>query len=304
MGIEKKKKVLLAEDNDTTRYVMVEMLNAYDFDVIQAVDGEVAKRIYDEKHDEIDVIVSDLMMPNVTGVEFAKYNYSNEMLPFIMCTAVKDAQVSLELFEYGVQDYVVKPIDVDKFIGVVKNAIFRYSVHLMSDDPIQHSGNVSSITIPSAFEELTKAANWVRSKIEKRFDERTIKHFLCSMDEFLINAHEHGNLGINEEEKIQYIHQGQYKKELKRRESECKKTVKVTASVLKDEIAITISDEGEGFDYKKYLNMNEADIIKRFTLPCGRGIYMSRHYFDKIQYSNGGRKVLCIKKLQDETVHM
>ena len=111
----------------------------------------------------------------------------------------------------------------------------------------------------------------------------------------MLNAHEHGNLSIGREEKATLLEEEKFDIEVKNREMESDKKIRVAVSVLKDEVAVKISDDGDGFDYNKQLDMNEDDLLDMLTMPSGRGVYMASRYFDTVRYSDGGATVLATK---------
>ncbi|MFQ5561581.1 MAG: ATP-binding protein [Nitrospinota bacterium] len=73
--------------------------------------------------------------------------------------------------------------------------------------------------------------------------------------------------------------------------------MRVILSENRNEVAVKVTDEGEGFHFEKYLEMNEEGLITRMTMPNGRGIYMGKHYFDNVVYEDGGASVVLTKKI-------
>lgn len=302
MTKNKNYKVLLAEDDPPVRKLISGVLSYNGFDVLEAVDGKEAIEKYKADIHEpygngIVAIVSDLRMPNVSGEEFAKFNYENDNLPFVVCTAYGDAKLALSLLKYGVQDYVVKPIKEDNFIKIVKCAIYRGMDRVFKVDTNRFPGNVGSIEISTRREETFLALDWIRGHIEGSFNKKENGKFLGFINEFLLNAYEHGNLEINEKEKTQLLENGKYESEMKSREAGNSKKIMVSASVLDNEIAINIRDEGVGFNYDKYLKMTQDELLERLEMPNGRGIFMSTNYFDFIEYSDGGTTVQLVKNI-------
>lgn len=297
MTVKEKPKILLAEDDESVREYIARLLAKNGYDVTEAVDGREAIALYESPEPVFDAIVSDLLMPTVDGKKLAEYNFENRILPFIVCTAVADSKTALELLKFGVHDYVVKPIERKHFLAVVKNAIYRHTTMISTDLMSPYDGNVGEISILSRTGELRKATGWIREKIAGALGKGETGKFINFISEFLLNAHEHGNMKIGREEKAALLEEEKFDIEVKNREAESDKRIHVAASVLKDEVAVKISDDGDGFDYDKQLNMSEDDLLAMLTMPSGRGVYMSSRYFDSIQYSDGGATVVVTKSI-------
>lgn len=103
------KVVLLVEDNDFIRNMYQLKLAKADLTVIEAIDGRMAlQRITEQKPD---LVLLDLMMPNVGGLEVLKDLKKQGMLPdlpVIVLTNVMDPQTIDEAKQLGAKDYIVK----------------------------------------------------------------------------------------------------------------------------------------------------------------------------------------------------
>ncbi len=290
--------ILFAEDEALVRTAIAKILTKSGLNVLEAEDGQSAREIYRNKGDSIDAILSDLRMPNMDGTQLAEFNYENRFLPFVVCTAIADAGMALKLLKYGIQDYIVKPIEAQNLIRTIKNALSRRTLRVYKDDDENpYAGNVGGITIPSQLNEIRRASNWIEQQIKNVMEEKECKRFMNYADEFLINAHEHGNLKIGEKEKSIMLEEERFEKEVELREMDCKAKINVSLSVLKSDIAVNIIDDGYGFNCDQYLNMSEDTLLERLEMPNGRGIYMATQYFDSIVYSKGGANVLIVKKV-------
>ena len=298
---EKKPKILLAEDDESVREYIKRLLTKNGYDVAEAVDGKEAIALYEKRELVFDAIVSDLLMPAVDGRKLAQYNFENRILPFIVCTAVADAKTALELLKFGVHDYVVKPIERKHFLAVVKNAISRHTSQVGTGQLSPYDGNVVEISLLSRTGELQRAIGWIKGKVGGALGKGETGKFINFVSEFLLNAHEHGNLGIGREEKAALLEEEKFDIEVKNREAESNKKIGVAVSVLKDEVAVKISDDGAGFDYDKQLAMSDDDLLAMLTMPSGRGVYMGSRYFDRVQYSDGGSTVLVTKSIVPAT---
>jgi len=114
--------------------------------------------------------------------------------------------------------------------------------------------------------------------------------------ELIMNAYEHGNLGINKQEKHVLLHEDIYFETLLEREKECDKTIEVTVSKIVYQntsyIITLIEDEGKGFDTQTL-----SEIFRNSHTFNGRGVFVSRKNSLGIYYNQQGNAVLYLNKL-------
>ena len=108
-------KVLVVEDNKNLRRLMVTYLKENNYEPLEAEDGKIALDVIDKNH--IDLIICDVMMPNMDGYELSKeLRAAKYMVPILMVTAKDTIDDKREGFLSGVDDYMVKPVDMDEMI--------------------------------------------------------------------------------------------------------------------------------------------------------------------------------------------
>ncbi len=129
------------------------------------------------------------------------------------------------------------------------------------------------------------------------FDDMELSMIRIGLREMLINAIEHGNLEISNEDKTRYLEQGVYHIVLKDRLSNpyyANKKVTVEQKFTLKEVIYKISDEGNGFDVKKYYNQENPNLSSSIH---GRGIFITKNAFDTVKYNKKGNVVVLIKKI-------
>ena len=106
-------KILIVEDDSELNKTVCSFLNQSGYEAIGCLNAEDA---YDKLVDHvIDLIVSDIMMPEIDGFEFAEsVREINEDIPILFMTARDDIASKQRGFRIGVDDYMVKPIDLDE----------------------------------------------------------------------------------------------------------------------------------------------------------------------------------------------
>lgn len=107
-------RVLVVDDDETNRVLLTSLLEARGHEAVEACDGVECLNVVDS--DEIDLILLDIVMPNVDGFEVLqrlRRDHCEADLPIIMVTADTNTQHIVKAFQLGANDYVAKPIDVD-----------------------------------------------------------------------------------------------------------------------------------------------------------------------------------------------
>lgn len=127
-GIDSRKPTLLiVEDNNDFRKFMQSCL-IKEYNVIEAVNGKDALQKLQDAEFEIDIVVSDVMMPEMDGMELCrnmKTNLQTSHIPFIMLTARTSDEHIMEGLREGADDYVMKPFNMDIFMLRVAKLIER-----------------------------------------------------------------------------------------------------------------------------------------------------------------------------------
>jgi two-component system, OmpR family, response regulator len=105
--------ILLVDDDEAVRKVLSFPLERDGYLVIQAADGEEALRRFDEQ--SVDLVVLDIMLPKLDGLEVCKQLRTRSSVPIIMLTARDDELDKVVGLELGADDYVTKPFSIREF---------------------------------------------------------------------------------------------------------------------------------------------------------------------------------------------
>ena len=120
-------RILVVDDDKNIRYVMKEVLEANQFTVFTAKDGEEAFEVLVKEH--IDLAIVDIMMPRLNGYEFTKeLRAFNEELPVLMVSAKQLPEDRKKGFLSGIDDYMTKPIDTEELMLHVRALLRRYKI--------------------------------------------------------------------------------------------------------------------------------------------------------------------------------
>jgi len=117
--------ILVIEDNKNMRKLICATLKQNGYSTYEASDGEVGLDVLDTTH--IDLIICDIMMPNMDGYEFIETLREGHCeIPIIIVTAKEQLEDKKKGFSMGADDYMVKPIDFEELILRI-GAILRRS---------------------------------------------------------------------------------------------------------------------------------------------------------------------------------
>jgi len=125
-GHATKGRVLIVDDEPDVRKVVKMTLNKAGYDVIEAEDGEKAIAAIKEGENPLllDVIISDIRMPKINGVEALNYFQQQwPTVPLIVLTGFPDMEMATGFLRQGIVDYLVKPVAKEKLIAAVGKAI-------------------------------------------------------------------------------------------------------------------------------------------------------------------------------------
>jgi len=113
-------KALVADDSSTARHIVADSLTREGIDVIAVADGKEAFETICKHMNEIDVVITDLMMPGMDGRELCRrirQELNLQALPVIFLTAVPDHEKLLDVFKAGATDYLIKPFIKEELLA-------------------------------------------------------------------------------------------------------------------------------------------------------------------------------------------
>ncbi|MDX8361453.1 response regulator transcription factor [Cytobacillus sp. IB215316] len=115
--------ILIVEDDNDIRELISEFLLSQRYHVKLASDGLKGFTMF-QQYEDIDLIIMDIMMPNMDGFQFCQLIRQQSEVPIIMLTALEDDVEQIKGFELGIDDYITKPFSFNILIKRVE-AILR-----------------------------------------------------------------------------------------------------------------------------------------------------------------------------------
>lgn len=117
------KKVLVVDDEPQITRTLRHSLTAHRFDVRTAADAMSALDTFRDWHP--DLIITDLQMPEIDGIEFCREIRKLSQLPIIVLSVIGEERRKVEALDAGVDDYVTKPFGIDELLARVRAALRR-----------------------------------------------------------------------------------------------------------------------------------------------------------------------------------
>jgi two-component system chemotaxis response regulator CheY len=119
-------RILIVDDDENVRKVLRVTLTDAGYDVVEADHGGtgIEQIRSGDNRLMVDVIICDIRMPQINGVEAIDYFLQQfPSVPILVLTGFPDTKMAAELLSKGVADYLVKPVDDDKLLAAVKAGV-------------------------------------------------------------------------------------------------------------------------------------------------------------------------------------
>lgn len=289
-----KERVLVVDDEQLNLFIIEEFLEQEDIELemhsnpLEAWDSLIAP------DSNFSLVVLDRMMPELDGMELLRRMKREARfadIPVIMQTAASSPDQVREGLEAGAYYYLTKPYEPEALISIVRAAM----------EDRRARGQLRSRA--ARLEEAQKLILSVEYRFVTLEDVSSLVPVLAAMcpvpdvaapglSDLMVNAVEHGNLGVTYQEKSLLKWEGDWEAEIRRRlalPQFCDRFATVRIERNADSVVFTITDQGDGFEWHKFLSF---DPDRAFD-PNGRGIAMAKMMsFSTLDYQGRGNIVV------------
>jgi DNA-binding response OmpR family regulator len=148
--------VLVVDDEPTIREIVVGYLRRDGFRTLEAADGNRARELLEAETP--DLVVLDLMLPGVDGLELCRRIRASSQVPVIMLTARGEESDRIVGLELGADDYVTKPFSPRELAARVRTVLRRAELELVADERLSFDG----LVIDSSSREVTRSGEPLR----------------------------------------------------------------------------------------------------------------------------------------------
>lgn len=287
------RRILVVDDEPVNLEIISEFLEGRDFTLDLVESGDQAWQRLDAGAG-YDIAILDRMMPGLNGIELLQRMKADERfrtIPVIMQTAATSPEQVSEGIQAGAYYYLGKPYEPETLLGIVRAALAdvdaREFAHQRARAHVQSMALLDQAVF--RFRSLTDIGPLIEVLASLCPDpDRTAG----GLTELLVNAVEHGNLGISYAEKKRLRLENAWETEVARRiclPEFASRVVLVHVVRHFDRLEFTVTDEGAGFDWQRYLEFDP----ERAADPNGRGIAMARLMsFAALEYQGKGNRVV------------
>jgi DNA-binding response OmpR family regulator len=282
--------VLIADDDRSIQLTISTVLREAGYSPVIVSDGEEARARIEAGEERFSAVLLDWEMPKLTGIDlllWLKKQTEYRDLPVVMQTSRDSVENIREGIDAGAFYYLTKPLNPQVLLSIVEAAVNDYGYKIALKERLAESQNPFGGIVDGTFryrtlEEAERLTIWISNACP--VPERT-----TLIHEILLNAVEHGNLGITYDEKSELMSAGTWGTEVRRRlrlPGYSEKYVEVRIDKSTEGMTVLVRDQGPGFDFSKYLGFDEARVFDNH----GRGIAMAGMTM-KLEYLGSGNTV-------------
>lgn len=296
-------KLLVVDDEPLNREIISEFLDGSGYELVMAEDGEAAWNVLQHAaEEEFDAVILDRMMPRMDGMTLlkrVKQEARFKTMPVIMQTAAATTEQIAEGLQNGAYYYLTKPYDGRVLSSVVTAALSDRNVLREMQQKAKEELQLFQMMREGAFrfQTLEQARALAPVLATVAADAPAVSLGLL---ELLVNAVEHGNLGITTAEKTQLLNDGKWEEEIKRRLGALEHKAKfayVSVKVIGSKAHFVIRDSGPGFNWRRFMDFDP----ERAFAPNGRGIALARQLsFPDLEFHGNGNEVTFSVRSMDE----
>jgi DNA-binding response OmpR family regulator len=272
--VMKQVNVLVVDDDRDVLSTLSEILSELKLNPITAGDGvEAMEKIKTRK---IDLIITDLMMPNMDGFELIQRTRQlNVNIPVAVISGHGEVKNVVNALSRGAYNFITKPFTIKEIENIIKRGLRLREFSLGTHRLLEGIRNFTEMEVPNYPHLLPSATLYIVRECQWRGleDETMLSNISISVDELLNNALIHGN------------------------ELDESKKILVKFSFDHEKMTLSIEDEGAGFDYKNLM----SDFSENSqTLPTKRGLFICNYLMDELSFNEKGNRVTIVKHLQSD----
>ena len=289
-------RILVVDDEPFNLDIVSEYLEEGGYALEMAGSGEAAWDILHRSGRDFDLVILDRMMPGIDGMEVLRRIKADARLgelPVIMQTAAASPEQVREGLAAGAYYYLTKPFEPESLQNIVRAALDDLRQRRDLSQRIElHVGALRTLDNGQFTFRTLEEAHALAALAASLCDEPEI--VVLGLSELLINAVEHGNLGISFADKTRLREEGRWEAEVMRRlalADYASRHARLTVTSRADAWVFEVEDDGDGFDWRNYLELAP----ERAFAPNGRGIALARQLaFDTLEYLGKGNRVKAV----------
>lgn len=289
--------ILAIEEDVKTREFINQGLSTHGYTVYSALGAsDGLKSFLTIKPEFVILSVSPLSQGCMTILrDICEADPQAQVITISSCT---DDTYAMECIRHGAADYLKKPIrlkDLTQSIERINNR--RRMLKIVSEPDVECVQTEDKILVfDNDIRNLPYILNQAVYNARKVC--KDLNMLKTALGEILINAIEHGNLGITREEKAQAVAEDRYEDLLKEKMSDpryAQRKVTLKVYMSGNELKYTVIDQGDGFDSRSIF---ESD--SHLRMGSGLGLFIARNFFTSVIYQGKGNQVVLVYRAPAE----
>jgi DNA-binding response OmpR family regulator len=291
-------KILLIDDEALVREELGALLQDEGYEVITGADGEEGLALF--RSAAPDMVITDVRMPRRDGLSVAMtIRQEDPSVPVTVITGHGNEAMAIEAIRAGVTDFIKKPVRLDDLSAALlrmqaarQPAILGFSELPPSVVLVQHAW---TYRLENDLEAIPTFVDVLLKHVASGMDRMSALELGLALREVILNAVEHGNLGLTYKEKSRALENGtleQLLAERARRPELGQRRVTVTARREDRRLMVQVLDEGDGFDWRSLPDPTDATHL---LSTHGRGVLLARLSVDVMTYNPKGNEVTIVK---------
>ncbi|GBD36271.1 Luminescence regulatory protein LuxO [bacterium HR36] len=290
--------ILVVDDAATDRILVKGLLQkSGEYQVLEAASGQEAIEYLRQQLP--DLILTDLLMPDMNGFELVDYVRRNHpSVPVILMTAHGNEEIAIQALRRGAASYVPKKTLARDLAETIESVLSVATARREQERLFTQSWVASSTRfhLPNDVSLIPPLIEYVNQNLTRLrlCDETGLIRVAVALREALINAIYHGNLEVSSEI-YEQDEKAYYRLIEERRDQEPYRSriVEFIAEETPTEARYTVRDQGPGFDPKSIPDPTDPANLER---TCGRGLLLIRTFMDEVWHNDKGNEIVMIKR--------
>jgi CheY-like chemotaxis protein len=288
-------KILVVDDMAMDRQLAGDLLADADHEICYAADGRKALMLI--KAEAPQLVVTDLMMPDLTGLELVSaLQEDTAPPPVIIITSQGSEEAAVAALQAGAASYVPKTRLAQELVTTAMRVLnaarerqqHRELLHTLERQELQFA-------LPTNPNLVSPLAGHLHHAVADQWGvpSATLLQLYIAVEEALTNAIYHGNLQVGSE--LRAGDRDEYDKLARQRcdlPPYCDRKVYVLAELSRSQASFSIRDEGTGFDPEALPDPTDAANLET---PSGRGVLLMRTFMNEVRYNASGNEVTMVK---------
>jgi len=286
-------RLLIVDDDPFIAALLQRILANAGYEIVLSTDGQAALDLLNEDS-AFDAVLLDRQMPGLNGLQVLGHMKCSEALkdiPVVLQTVLDNEEEIQEGLRAGALYYLVKPLDPRLVLQVVAAATDDFATRRKFWAEVAGTRSAMGLIQRGVFQCRTlQQCHDLAALLAKACPDP--RRSVIGLSELLINALEHGNLGITYAEKSALIEARGWASEVERRQAlpeHAAKWITITLTRSTGSTRFLIEDMGAGFSWQEY----QAPSTDRLFDSHGRGILLAKwESFDRVEYQGVGNCVI------------